>query len=94
MGVAYSQTLAATGGVTPYSWAVVSGSLPAGLSLNSSTGEISGTPTAYGTSNFTVEVTDSDSPPATDQQALSIYVAPETLTITTTSLPDGQIGVA
>ncbi|MHC4714186.1 MAG: putative Ig domain-containing protein, partial [Planctomycetota bacterium] len=91
--VAYSETLQATGGVTPYSWAVVSGSLPAGLSLNSSTGEISGTPTTGGTSNFTVEVTDSDSPPSTDQQALSIYI-PDDLVVTTSSLPDGQIDVA
>ncbi|MHC4714189.1 MAG: beta strand repeat-containing protein, partial [Planctomycetota bacterium] len=94
VGVAYSETLAATGGVTPYSWAVVAGSLPAGLSLNSSTGEISGTPTTSETANFTVEVTDSNTPADTDQQALSIYIAPETLTITTSSLPDGQVGVA
>jgi hypothetical protein len=94
VGTAYSQTLAATGGVTPYSWAVVSGSLPAGLSLNSSTGEISGTPTTSETANFTVEVTDSNTPADTDQQALSITINPETLTITTTSLPDGQVGVA
>ncbi|MHC4714965.1 MAG: Ig domain-containing protein, partial [Planctomycetota bacterium] len=94
VGVAYSETLAATGGVTPYSWAVTVGSLPAGLSLNSSTGEISGTPTAYETANFTVEVTDSDAPPATDQQALSITVDPAVLVITTASLADGQVGVA
>jgi hypothetical protein len=94
VGVAYSQTLQATGGVTPYSWAVITGSLPAGLSLNSSTGEISGTPTAYGTSNFTVEVTDSQAIPDSDQQALSIYVAPANLVITTASLPDGTVGVA
>ncbi|MHC4714273.1 MAG: putative Ig domain-containing protein, partial [Planctomycetota bacterium] len=94
VGVAYSQTLQATGGVTPYSWAVVSGSLPAGLSLNSSTGEISGTPTAYGTSNFTVEVTDSQGVPDSDQKALSIYVAPANLVITTASLPGGTVGVA
>ncbi|MHC4715154.1 MAG: Ig domain-containing protein, partial [Planctomycetota bacterium] len=90
--VAYSETLAATGGVTPYSWAVVSGSLPAGLSLNGSTGEISGTPTTGGTSNFTVEVTDSDAPPSTDQQALSIYV-PDDLVVTTSSLPNGTVGI-
>ncbi|MHC4714185.1 MAG: putative Ig domain-containing protein, partial [Planctomycetota bacterium] len=94
VGVAYSETLAATGGVTPYSWAVISGSLPAGLSLNSTTGEISGTPTSSGTSNFTVEVTDSQTPtPDTDQQALSITIYDD-LVITTSSLPDGQVGVA
>ncbi|MHC4713466.1 MAG: DNRLRE domain-containing protein [Planctomycetota bacterium] len=74
--VAYSQTLAASGGVPPYSWAVVAGSLPAGLALNATTGEISGTPTAAGTSAFTVEVSDSQGVPATDQQALSITIAP------------------
>ncbi|MHC4714610.1 MAG: putative Ig domain-containing protein, partial [Planctomycetota bacterium] len=94
VGVAYSETLAATGGVTPYSWAVVVGSLPAGLSLNAGTGEISGTPTAYETANFTVEVTDSDAPASTDQQALSITIDPAALVITTASLPDGQVGVA
>jgi hypothetical protein len=70
----YSQTVAATSGVAPYAWSVSSGSLPAGLSLNSSTGAITGTPTAEGTSNFTVMVTDGAS--ATDTQALSITVSP------------------
>ena len=67
-------TPAATGGVTPYSWSIVSGSLPTGLSLNSSTGTISGTPRKTGAYNFTIRVTDSDSPADTDDQALSITV--------------------
>lgn len=58
LGVAYSATLAATGGQTPYTWSVSAGSLPAGLSL-SSAGVISGTPTAPGTASFTVQVVDS-----------------------------------
>jgi hypothetical protein len=93
-GTAYNQTVSATGGVTPYSWSIISGSLPAGLSLGSSTGTISGTPTAYGTSNFTVRVTDSQGTPDTDDQALSIYVAPEDLVITTSSLPGGTVSQA
>ena len=72
-GTAYSQTVQATGGTTPYSWSVVRE--PAfGLSLGSSTGTISGTPTASGTSNFTVRVTDSQGTPDTDDQALSIAI--------------------
>ena len=56
---AYSATLQATGGTTPYTWSVTSGSLPAGLSLAGATGIISGTPTTAGTSSFTVQVVDS-----------------------------------
>jgi phosphatidylinositol-3-phosphatase len=57
--VAYSATLQATGGTTPYTWSVASGSLPAGLSLGSRSGAISGTPTTAGQASFTVQVADS-----------------------------------
>jgi len=93
-GVLYSQTLHATGGVTPYKWSVSAGSLPAGLSINQSTGVISGTPTIPGISGFTVTVTDSWTPQNTDTQALSIKIVPADLVITTTSLADGKVGVA
>lgn len=56
-GQPYTQGLTAQAGFTPYTWSVASGSLPAGLSLNSSTGVISGTPVSSGTSSFTVKVT-------------------------------------
>jgi outer membrane protein assembly factor BamB len=56
-GVAYSATLAATGGTGPFTWAITSGSLPAGLSL-SAAGTLSGTPTASGAARVTVRVTD------------------------------------
>jgi hypothetical protein len=72
-GVTYGQTVTATGGTTPYAWSVSSGSLPAGLSIASSTGSVTGTPTAAGTSSFTVEVTDANSYTAT--KALSITIA-------------------
>jgi hypothetical protein len=63
VGTAYSATLAATGGTTPYSWAVTSGALPAGLTLNASTGAITGTPTAAVNSTpLTFQVTDSGTP--------------------------------
>jgi uncharacterized membrane protein len=94
VGVAYSATLAAVGGITPYTWSVISGSLPAGLSLNASSGAITGMPTVTGTSSFTVQATDSSSPAKTATANLSITVFPAPLTITTTSLPAGTVGVA
>jgi Putative Ig domain len=45
-GTAYSTTLTATGGVSPYTWSLTGRSLPAGLTLNASTGAITGTPSA------------------------------------------------
>jgi Putative Ig domain len=66
-------TLQASGGVPPFTWTVISGNLPAGLFL-ASTGVISGTPTAIGTANFTVQVTDSEAAPMTATANLSITV--------------------
>ncbi len=70
----YSSTLAASGGTAPYTWSIVSGALPAGLTLNASTGVIVGTPTTAGTTSFTVQAKDSSSTAQTAQQALSIAV--------------------
>ena len=86
VAVAYSQQLTANGD-TPITWAVVTGSLPAGLTLNTATGLISGTPTGAGTFNLTFSATNST---GSDTKALSIVVAatPATApTITTTNLP-------
>ena len=69
VGIPFSRQLLATGGTTPYAWSLVSGSLPAGLTLNPG-GLISGTPTDTGTSEFTVQVTDAQS--TSVQKALSI----------------------
>jgi hypothetical protein len=96
-GGAYSATLAASGGTTPYTWSVSSGSLPAGLTLNANTGAISGTPTTAGSSSFTVMVADSTSPtPQTATKDLSITVngggGGGSVTITTSSMPDGTAG--
>src|ERR1035441_4170355 len=91
VGVAYSQALGASGGSPPYSWAVASGALPAGLSLAAG-GTLSGTPGTAGPSSFTVRVTDSAS--ATATAALSLTINPAALGITTSSLPAGTVGVA
>jgi hypothetical protein len=56
-GIPYQATLTATGGFTPYTWSIPQGNLPGGLTLNASSGLISGTPATTGTSNFTVQVT-------------------------------------
>jgi subtilisin family serine protease len=74
VGVAYSEALAAKGGTAPYSWTVESGSLPAGLSLDPTSGVITGTPTTAGTSSSTIKVTDGAS--ATDIQTLAITINP------------------
>lgn len=73
INVPYSETLTAVGGTQPYTWTLSSGSLPAGLTL-SSAGVISGTPTAVGSSTFTVQVADSEHPPATASGQLSLTV--------------------
>jgi hypothetical protein len=72
-GTAYSETVTAQGGTSPYTFAVSGGALPTGLSMSSG-GAVSGTPTATGTSTFTITVTDSTS--ATGSQAFSITIAP------------------
>ncbi|HJT88877.1 MAG TPA: Ig domain-containing protein, partial [Bryobacteraceae bacterium] len=71
-GVAYSVALAASGGTTPYTWSVTGGSLPAGITLDGSSGALGGTPTAKGDFTFTVTVTDSASNTAQKQFSLSI----------------------
>ncbi len=88
VGTPYSQTLEADGAIS--AWAVLSGSLPSGLSLNSATGEISGTPTTAETAFFTVQARDVAS--ATVEKDLSITIYGP-LTIVTSSLSlDGMVG--
>jgi hypothetical protein len=89
VGTAYSQTLQAAGGATPYTWSIASGNLPGGLSLTAGTGVISGTPTTVGTASFTVQVTDANTLTATKPLSILI-VLPVVVTITT--LPGGTIG--
>ncbi|MCL6576955.1 S-layer homology domain-containing protein [Kyrpidia sp.] len=93
VGSDYSASLQASGGMAPYSWSLVGGSLPDGLTLTTD-GTISGTPTTAGTSTFTVQVTDSSGTPQSATADLSITVDPaaQALSINTQSLPNGTVG--
>ena len=88
-GVAYSASLAATGGTAPYTWSVTSGQLPAGLALDASNGSITGLPSAVESQTFIVTATDADLNTATAEFSLRV-LAP--LEITTATLPGGTAG--
>ena len=85
VGVAYTDTFTAANGTTPYTFSISAGTLPAGLTLNASTGVVSGTPTTAGTSSFTVKVTDAKS--ATATFATSITILSSMLTVAVTASP-------
>jgi hypothetical protein len=71
-GSSYSQQLSVVGGTPPYSWSLVAGALPPGLTLNSSTGLISGTPSQKGTFSFAVSVRDQSQQSASRQLQLLV----------------------
>jgi uncharacterized protein YhjY with autotransporter beta-barrel domain len=85
VATAYSQQLSASGGVGPYAYTVSSGSLPAGLTLSSS-GLLSGTPTAGG--SFTLNVQAADAHLFTGTQSYTLTVASATVSLTPASLPN------
>jgi len=85
VGVAYSSALVATGGTPPYTFSISSGSLPPGLTLNTTTGAITGTPTTAGTYSFTGMVVDSSGKPAGTTTA--------NCTITVTAAPTATCAV-
>lgn len=87
---AYSVSVAAQGGTRPYGWSISAGKLPDGLELDPKSGAISGTPTREETAEFTVQVSDSSSPPQTVSKEFSIRVVAG-LEITTEELPDGTV---
>ncbi len=86
LGSAVADTLAATGGKLPYLW--TSSNLPAGVTLNASSGALGGIPTSPGNYNFTVQVSDSQTPPTSATKSLTLQV----LGITTSSPLPGATG--
>lgn len=92
INVPYSTTLTSTGGKGPFTWALASGTLPTGLTISTG-GVISGTPTTLSSTTFKISVTDSQTPTAAvDIASETINVNPP-LSITTSSLTAGSIGV-
>ena len=97
-GTAFTNAMPATGGTPPYSWQVVSGTLPAGINLNSTTGTLAGTPTGTGSFAATIQVTDSRS--QTAQKPVTFTVTEPAgppvpaVEILTSTLPAATKGVA
>ena len=96
LNTAYAASLSGSGGSLPYNWRLTAGQLPAGITL-SSTGILSGTPTTSGSSTFTVQASDSNTPSAKASASLTLVVPSPTvqlLTINTTSLAGGTVNTA
>ena len=91
VGVSYSTTLTQVGGSPAVTWSVLSGSLPTGITLDASTGVLSGTPTASGTASFTIKITDSISRTATKAATLTVLAAPS---FTFSAPSSGVVGTA
>src|SRR5262245_17825493 len=90
IGQAYSSRLSAPGGLRPYNFSLLSGSLPPGLTL-SSNGSISGTPTTTGSYNFTVRVRDANN--CFGIHFYTIEVACSLITVNPATLPAAKVGV-
>jgi uncharacterized protein (TIGR03437 family) len=93
VGVPYTQTFSATGGAAPYRVERFAGSYPSGLTLDFTTGILSGTPTAPGTFNFSITFKDAGQCPGERSYTLVINnPACPTITVNPTSLPGGTTG--
>ena len=85
----YSQTLAVSDGIAPFSWAVTAGALPTGMTLDTLTGVISGTPTGTTSASFTVSVTDANG--KSDSKALTLNVVAPPPPTTMPTPPSGSV---
>ncbi len=91
VGVAYDAVPTTSGGTGPATWSVANGTLPAGLTLDTTTGEVSGTPTSDGTSTFDLVVTDSLGQSASQSETVTVATDPA---ITSSAFGAGEVGVA
>ena len=94
VGTTISRLIDATGGIKPYIWSLASGTLPPGLTLNASTGYLTGTSTTIGSYSFTVKVTDSQSTPYTATKAFTLDVTVAPLTVSTTAMAATTVGTS
>ena len=92
VNMAYAATLTANGGTLPYTWSIVGGSLPVGLTLNTADGAITGIPTTAGAVSFTAHVKDASNPIQIVTKSLSIKITPASpiLVVTNTANPFSQ----
>ncbi len=88
--VAYLQGVSATDGYPGYTWKIIGGALPSGMSFDGSTGLISGTPPLYGTASFTAQATDSSG--ATASGVFTLTIAPIPLSLAGPPFPQGILG--
>ncbi len=93
VGTPFATSCTTENGAGPYQFKVTNGGLPSGLILNSSTGKISGTPSAAALFQFTVQVTDHDSPVQTAIQNVNLRVSSVLLKIINDTLPDGAMNL-
>ncbi|WP_433925368.1 putative Ig domain-containing protein [Stenotrophomonas nematodicola] len=91
-GVPYAQAVSASGGTAPYSYAIIAGSLPPGINLNTASGALSGTPTTVGSYAFQVRATDNSAVPNSSMQPYTLLVAAPTLTLPGAALPQAIRG--
>lgn len=91
-GVAYDQTLSATGGTPPYTFSILEGSLPEGMGLDTTTGALFGTPISAMEASFTVIALDAAGCVGTRSYSLSVHAGCPAILIDPTSLSPATVG--
>jgi Putative Ig domain len=89
VGIAYQLTPSVSGSLGTVTWTQAAGALPSGVTLDAFTGRLGGVPAAWGTTTAVIEARDSWRPDRTDSRPVTITIAPEPLSIATTTLIGG-----